>query len=494
MPVSKSAFFRLSLVMVCVGFVALLCIVGGTIWLVDRTARFSEALQSARQQSGDLTRILSLAQDAETGQRGYLLAGADSYLTPYREATSSLPKAIDDLERNIGSDAAQHRRFDELASVLTKKLAELENTVNLARTGRRDEAVDVLKTDKGRELMERLRAIISDMSADADVRVTGLLDDQRGAIAFMKQLAIVGALVVAAVGAVVFWMVVAYTRQLDRTQFEIQKLNSSLEQRVEERTADLARANEEIQRFAYIVTHDLRAPLVNIMGFTSELDASLETIRGYVDAPEQAAIVPAEVRNAALEDLPEAIGFIRSSTRKMDGLINAILRLSREGRRELKPERIALDALLRSIADSIQHQVVEAGGEIAIDGRAAPIVTDRLAVEQVFGNLLDNAVKFRRLDTPLDIRIRLQERGPRVTVTIEDNGRGIASQDFERVFDLFRRAGPQDRPGEGMGLAYVRSTVRNIGGEIQLKSELGRGTTFVVALPRVMRTASGVSQ
>ena len=105
------------------------------------------------------------------------------------------------------------------------------------------------------------------------------------------------------------------------------------------------------QRFAYIVTHDLRAPLVNIMGFTSELEGCLTAIQGLREAirrrepgrrPVQAA------RTAALEDLPEAIGFIRSSTRKMDGLINAILKLSREGRRVLKPERIQLDALLRN--------------------------------------------------------------------------------------------------------------------------------------------------
>ncbi|HLJ70179.1 MAG TPA: CHASE3 domain-containing protein [Roseiarcus sp.] len=488
-PVSKTTFFRLSIMMIGVGFLALLCIVCGAIWLVDRAERYSDALQVARQQSGALTRLLSLAQDAETGQRGYLLAGTDPYLKPYQEATSSIPMVLDNLAPAIGSDAAQRRRFDELSAVLTKKLAELEDTVNLARAGRRDEALQLLRTDKGRELMERLRSVISEMLGDADVRVANALNNERDAIAFMWRLVVVGALVVVLVGAVVLWMGIAYTRQLDRNRSEIQTLNASLEKRVEERTADLARANEEIQRFAYIVTHDLRAPLVNIMGFTSELDASLDAIRTYVEAPEITAIVPAEVKQAAAEDLPEAIGFIRSSTRKMDGLINAILKLSREGRRELKPERITLDALLRAIADSMQHQIMEAGGEVVIEGRVSPIVTDRLAVEQIFGNLLDNAVKFRRFDTPLAIRIRLSdERGQRVSVTVEDNGRGIAPQDFERVFDLFRRAGAQDRPGEGMGLAYVRNTTRNIGGDIKLQSELGRGTTFIVTLPRVLRS------
>jgi signal transduction histidine kinase len=192
-----------------------------------------------------------------------------------------------------------------------------------------------------------------------------------------------------------------------------------------------------------------------------------------------------------LEDIPEAIGFIRSSTRKMDGLINAILKLSREGRRILKPERFQLDAILQLAADSVHHQLNEAGGTVEFESRATTIVSDRLALEQIFGNLLDNAVKYRAADRPLLIRIRVSEgRGARVFVDIEDNGRGIAAEDHERVFDLFRRSGAQDRPGEGIGLAYVRTIVRNLGGMITLQSELDRGTTMKLSLPRDLRAVT----
>ena len=137
-----------------------------------------------------------------------------------------------------------------------------------------------------------------------------------------------------------------YPSAYSRTE-EIGALNQGLEERVRERTAELGRANEEIQRFAYIVTHDLRAPLVNIMGFTSELEESLKAIQSAFRPTDSASEVnqsdgPAaeEARTAVLEDLPEAIGFIRSSIRKMDRLINAILKLSREGRRVLTPEAL----------------------------------------------------------------------------------------------------------------------------------------------------------
>jgi signal transduction histidine kinase len=291
-------------------------------------------------------------------------------------------------------------------------------------------------------------------------------------------------------------MITVYTRQIIAAQREIQVLNAGLEERVAERTSDLARANEEIQRFAYIVTHDLRAPLVNVMGFTSELETSIGPIREFIETigPDAPQPVPEEVRLAATEDLPEAIGFIRSSTRKMDGLINAILKLSREGRRVLKPERIELGDLLRAASDSVQHQLAEAGGGVTIEGRVAPILSDRLSLEQIFGNLLDNAAKYRAAERPPEIRIAASElRGNRVAVRVEDNGRGIAASDHERVFDLFRRSGSQDKPGEGIGLAHVRAMVRNLGGDIALESELGRGTAFTVTLPRTLRQTTGVA-
>jgi signal transduction histidine kinase len=259
---------------------------------------------------------------------------------------------------------------------------------------------------------------------------------------------------------------------------------------VRERTADLGRANEEIQRFAYIVTHDLRAPLVNIMGFTSELDGCLTAIQKYVNDARQTDNDPIakDARSAALEDLPEAISFIRGSTRKMDGLINAILKLSREGRRVLKPEPIRLDALLKSAAANVQHQVAEAGGAVEIDAKVSALVSDRLALEQIFGNLLDNAVKYRSPARPLKIEIRAREdRGRRILVEVQDNGRGIARQDHERVFDLFRRSGAQDQPGEGIGLAHVRTMVRNLGGDITLQSDIDGGTTMKLDLPHDLR-------
>jgi signal transduction histidine kinase len=176
----------------------------------------------------------------------------------------------------------------------------------------------------------------------------------------------------------------------------------------------------------------------------------------------------------------------------MDGLINAILKLSREGRRTLKPETIDLQGLLENAANAVRHQIVDAGGEVVIDGRPPALLSDRLTLEQIFGNLLDNAVKYRSKDRPLRVRIEAGVGpGNTVVVRVEDNGRGIAPQDHERIFELFRRSGSQDQAGEGIGLAHVRSMARNIGGDVGVQSELGTGSTFEITFARDLRSVIG---
>lgn len=245
-----------------------------------------------------------------------------------------------------------------------------------------------------------------------------------------------------------------------------------------ERASELRESNEEVQRFAYIVSHDLRAPLVNIMGFTSEL----ETLRGDLFKPGGAA--PAGPAGEMLaRDFDEAIGFIKAAISKMDGLIGAILKISREGRRTFRPEPLEMTGLVRGLAASVRHQTEAAGAVIEV-AELPGVTADRLAIDQIFGNLLDNAVKYLSPDRPGRIEISGRDEGRSVVYEVRDNGRGIAAVDQARVFELFRRAGTQDQQGDGIGLEHVRALLRSIGGRIDLSSEFGVGTTFTVTLPK----------
>lgn len=139
--------------------------------------------------------------------------------------------------------------------------------------------------------------------------------------------------------------------------------------------------------------------------------------------------------------------------------------------------------LLEAQSRSVAHQLQERGARLIVE--AVPNLTsDRFAIEQVFGNLIDNAVKYLDSSRPGQIVIRGRDLGSSVQFEIEDNGRGIDPKDFERIFDLFRRSGVQDQQGEGIGLAHVRALVRRLGGTISVSSRLGEGSTFTVVLPK----------
>jgi signal transduction histidine kinase len=230
------------------------------------------------------------------------------------------------------------------------------------------------------------------------------------------------------------------------------------------------------------------------MGFTSELEelrgdifrriASLSYPDSTAPLSEADTTEPVLTEQYAKlsDDFNEALGFIKSSIGKMDRLISAILHLTREGRREFQPVPVDLRELIETVASTVAHQASEADAQI----RVAPlpvIVSDRLALEQIFSNLIDNALKYLRSGVAGDIAISGRTKLGFAIIEVSDNGRGIEPKDHQRIFELFRRAGPQDRPGQGIGLAHVRALVRRLGGTLSVSSELDAGSTFTVTLP-----------
>jgi signal transduction histidine kinase len=183
-------------------------------------------------------------------------------------------------------------------------------------------------------------------------------------------------------------------------------------------------------------------------------------------------------------DFDEAIHFIKTSIAKMDGLINAILKLSRAGRRELTIQKIDLNDLVEVIAADFRHRIKESGAELAI-GELPTVKSDRMALEQILSNLIDNAIKYLRRDVAGHVTVNAEETPTTYRISVADNGRGIDPKDRERVFELFRRAGPQDRPGEGIGLAHARGLARRIGGGLSVADNPGGGTIFTLTLSKL---------
>jgi signal transduction histidine kinase len=481
------------------GALLLLAIVGISMWSALRTGGdVDKAAQSFFLRS--LTRdVLDAVTQAETSQRGYLLTGKPFYLAPYRDSTAQLPELIKRLSDRFPDDP----QLAAWRAAIQGKLDELALTVQLEAEGKHDQALAMVQSDVGLRRMEQVRAIAAQMTERQRVRLVADLEHSRTGVRIVILVDLATFLVLAALVRVVIMGVQRSAARMRTTQAALKSAHDELAARrpmleaaVALRTAELSRANDELQRFAYIVSHDLRAPLLNIIGFTSELDGATRRLNDYVTRmmAEGGAKVPEDVRQASEEDLPEAIGFIRTSTTKMDRLINAILQLSREGRRRLTPERLDMNAVLADLVASLKHQVEEAGATVKI-GPLPGLTCDRTAVDQIFSNLLENALKYtvagRAPAIEVGGRTQLDRNGQRVaSFTVADNGRGIPERDMERVFELFRRSGVQDRPGEGIGLAHVRALVRRLGGDVSCSSTPNVGTIFTVLLPLTF-TAAG---
>lgn len=426
-----------------------------------------ETLATTREVSTDLTRAIDrfavLSGDNPRNQaRLPLMRMAARALVAAGEAPALVPAPAD------GGIDAVGRTADR---TVLKPARLVENLTRLSGG-----------TPAARVLIRAVAAIHAEEQQLLAMRMARLARTQN---AFYAILGAAGVLLVA-VGALLVTTLGTYTREINASRRALRDANAGLETAVQERTLDLQRANSELQRFAYIVSHDLRSPLVNVLGFTAELEAATETLR--------AALVPADdggppppsaetVREIIADDLPEAIHFIRSSTQKMDRLINAILRLSREGQRTMNPEWVDLDALVAGIADSIRTQIDAADATVTIGPDMPTIHSDRLAVEQMIGNLVENAIKYGENGRPPQIDVSCARHGTRVRISVADNGRGIDPRDHDRIFDLFRRSGLQDRPGEGIGLAHVRALAYRLGGTVDVTSTPGAGSTFTITLP-----------
>ena len=485
------------ILLLAAGLVVLTVISAGSVYLVNK------AREDARWvvRTVEVENQISLAQlqlrRAESAQRGYLLTLRPDFQTDFEEAASKLASALALLSQFISDNPVERRLVDEMVPLGNQRIEEFRKTIELARTQRIDDAAQIVREGIGRDAMKHIDDFANQMRAEEDRLFVERTTDADRSQTLAASMTGIGSGFVVVLAAISIFLVRRSARARGQADALLRDNNLNLEATIDERTADLREANNEIQRFAYIVSHDLRSPLVNIVGFTSELEELRTDIfrriaalgRAAASAPAPLPAVAGDTEPALdgedrrlSEDFSEALGFIKSSIAKMDRLITAILGLTREGRREFEPVQIDTRELIEGIVATVAHQAAEAQARIRIEP-LPNIISDRLALEQIFSNLIDNALKYLKPGVPGDISVRGRIKLGFAIFEIADNGRGIDPKDHQRIFDLFRRAGTQDRPGQGIGLAHVRALVRRLGGTISVQSELNDGSTFTITLP-----------
>ena len=239
--------------------------------------------------------------------------------------------------------------------------------------------------------------------------------------------------------------------------------------------------NKEMEGIVYAASHDLRTPLVNIRGFGGELKMACKTlntaVEEYNDPVLNAKLAPIQA------EIAESLYFIDAGAAKMQSLIDGLLEISRIGTTSLRVQPLEMNRILKHIVSSMNYQIQQAGATVTVE-ELPSCRADARMINQVFSNLLDNAVKYRHPARPAVITVSGARVGEMCVYRVEDNGIGIALEHQRKVFEVFYRLNPDGKhAGEGLGLSIVMRILDRLGGSIQLESQPEKGSTFIVSVP-----------
>ena len=242
--------------------------------------------------------------------------------------------------------------------------------------------------------------------------------------------------------------------------------------------------NKELENYIYVASHDLRSPLVNIQGFSQRLGRQANTLNKIVIDNIVQTSVKSDIEKIANEEIPKSLNFIMSNVLKMDTLINGLLQLSRTGRIVMTIKKIDMNKLLKSIISAHNYELTEIEANVQIDD-LVDCYGDENQLNQLFSNIINNAIKYRDKGRQLYLKISSQDLFNRVVYSVKDSGVGINARHLEKIWDVFYRVDSSSpEAGEGIGLSLARRIVDKHEGKIWAESEEGKGSTFYIELHR----------
>jgi signal transduction histidine kinase len=258
-------------------------------------------------------------------------------------------------------------------------------------------------------------------------------------------------------------MILRKNRLLKQAHQELRKAADELEIRVEHRTADLAKASAELERFTYTVSHDLKSPLVTV-----------KTFLGYLER---------DLAGSDKDKVRQDVAYIHTAAEKMGQLLDELLNLARVGRKMNPPERVTFRDLTQEVIKLVAGRISTGGVQVQVTDANVVLEGDRQRLMEVWQNLVENACKFMGKQSQPQVEIGVEQRGPETVFFVRDNGMGIDPRYQAKVFGLFEKLDPKAE-GTGMGLSLVKRIVELYKGRIWVESAgTGQGANFLFTLP-----------
>ena len=443
MPISSRSVVRSTFAFLIIGFVALLGIVGMTFWLSERAQVYFNQAIEARDTRGAAVDLRNAVQTAESSQRGFMLTGNEIYLAPYDTAKTQAERELTQVTKLLAPYPDSAVPVQRLTTLIGQKFEELDQTIILKRAHKDDDALAILKTNKGKALTDEANVFFTGIIRQADDRLTAGVDEQRNNAGWLRLASAIGTVVIVAVVGGAAWTLYQYTRELRETRDELNSLNAGLEQRVSDRTADLSQARDR----AEVLLREVNHRVANSLTLVSSL-VSLQS-KALLD----------EAAKKALAETQDRIFAISLVHRRLYGSNDVRM--------------VMLDEYLTGLLDHLRTSLRSGEQGAVLTYELAPVLLETDAAVNlgvVVTEWVTNAFKYAYPAGSGEIRVLLSERpDTQLALVVEDDGVG--------------RQDGAPAQGSGLGTRIVTAMAVSLGAKIDYRSR-SPGLSAELVFPR----------